>query len=167
MSRLSRRDFLKTSGAGAAAAGTAAWVPRQAAAQTATTLDYPHKPVALLSELVENQPVTFTYPDAGSPCVLLKTGRPVQGGVGPDGDIVAYSQLCTHMGCPIAYDGEARTFKCGCHFSIFDPEMNGQMVDGQATENLPRVLLAINEDDGSIEAVAIDGLIYGRRSNLL
>ena len=29
----------------------------------------------------------------------------VPAGVGPDGDIVAYSSLRTHMGCPVVYDG--------------------------------------------------------------
>jgi arsenite oxidase small subunit len=95
----------------------------------------------------------------------MKMGRRVQGGVGPDGDIVAFSTLCTHMGCPLQYDVQARAFKCGCHYSQFDPEMGGQMICGQATENLPQVTLAVSSD-GAVTATGIEGLIYGRQANV-
>jgi arsenite oxidase small subunit len=114
-----------------------------------------------------NQTVNFAYPDASSPCVAIRMGAPVAGGVGPNNDIVAFSSMCTHMGCPVAYDGGTKTFKCGCHFSIFDPENGGQMVCGQATEDLPRVMLDYDTKTGSITAVGIDGLIYGRQANVL
>ncbi|WP_335582884.1 arsenate reductase (azurin) small subunit [Cupriavidus sp. USMAHM13] len=114
-----------------------------------------------------NIPLAFSYPDAASPCAVIKMGAPVPGGAGPDHDVVAYSTLCTHMGCPVAYDAKARTFKCPCHFSIFDPEKSGQMVSGQATENLPRVQLEYNASDGTFRAVGVEGLIYGRQANLL
>jgi len=93
-------------------------------------------------------------------------GRPVNGGVGPEGDIVAYSTLCTHMGCPVSYDTATRTFRCGCHYSVFDAEMGGQMVCGQATENLPQVKLEVDAK-GTIVATGVNGLIYGRQSNVL
>ena len=94
-------------------------------------------------------------------------GTAVPGGVGPDKDIVAFSTLCTHMGCPVAYDAATKSFKCPCHFSMFDAEMSGQMICGQATENLPRVQLSYDAKTGSIMAVGIDGLIYGRQANIL
>jgi arsenite oxidase small subunit len=74
-------------------------------------------------------------------------GSAVPGGIGPNKDIVAYSTLCTHMGCPVQYDGGTKVFKCNCHFSMFDAENNGQMVCGQATEDLPRVLLELRRED--------------------
>jgi arsenite oxidase small subunit len=117
--------------------------------------------------LAVNQPVAFTFPDASSPCALLKMGNPVPGGVGPNQDIVAYSIMCTHMGCPVAYDPAQKIFKCPCHFSMFDAEKGGQMICGQATENLPRVVLRYNAKDDAVTAVAIDGLLYGRQSNTL
>ena len=170
-STVSRRMFFKTSSAGAAGvAGVAVATPGPAQAATAdagrTTLPYPRKAVVRASTLKVNEPLSFTYPDASSPCALIKMGRKVQGGVGPDGDIVAYSTLCTHMGCPVAYDPQARSFKCGCHFSQFDPEMAGQMICGQATENLPQVTLAVGSD-GAITATGVQGLIYGRQANVL
>jgi len=41
------------------------------------------------------------------------------------------------------------------------------MVTGQATENLPRILLSYNKDSGEITAVGVDGLIFGRQANVL
>ena len=151
-------------GVAIAAPGTAEAVPATDAGRT--TLPYPHKAIGKVTGLKVNQAVAFQYPDASSPCAMLKMGRKVPGGVGPEGDIVAFSTLCTHMGCPVAYDAQAKAFKCPCHFSQFDPEMAGQMICGQATENLPQVTLSVAAD-GSISATGIPGLVYGRQSNLL
>jgi arsenite oxidase small subunit len=158
---ITRREFLKASGA--AAAGVAAVAP--AGAHAAPPQAYPAKAVAKAKAMQVNKAQPFSYPDAASPCTAVKLGAAVPGGVGPDGDIVAYSNLCTHMGCPVSYDSGTRTFKCPCHFSVFDAELSGQMVCGQATENLPRIQLAWNEKDDSISAVGVIGLIYGRTSN--
>ena len=81
--------------------------------------------------------------------------------------IVAYSSLCTHMGCPVVYDRGSNTLRCPCHFSSFDAELSGQMICGQATENLPQIVLQHDEADDSVCAVAVDGLICGRVSNIL
>ena len=171
MSKLSRRGFLTTSGSGVAA-GAAATLGGVAAAPEASAATrggaaYEPKSVARATGLSTNVPVQFTYPDPSSPCTLVKLGRAAPGGVGPDGDIVAYSSLCTHMGCPVAYDAERKVFKCACHYSTFDAELAGQMICGQATEDLPRIVLSYNESDDSVQAVAIDGLIYGRQANIL
>jgi arsenite oxidase small subunit len=170
--KLSRRFFLKSSGGAAAAVGGVV-IPIQsahaapAADAGATTLPYPKKAVGKARAMPMNQAVTFSYPDASSPCVAVKVGNAVPGGVGPNGDIVAFSSLCTHMGCPVAYDGGTKTFKCGCHFSVFDPEMGGQMVCGQATEDLPKIRLQYDAKTDSVTAVGVDGLIYGRQANIL
>jgi arsenite oxidase small subunit len=166
-SEFSRRTFLKLSGAVAATAGVAGTAEAAPATQGRATLPYPAKVVAGASKLRVSAPQTFTYPDTASPCTLVKTGKRVPGGVGPDGDIVAYSNLCTHMGCPVSYDAGEHVFKCPCHFSMFDAELSGQMICGQATENLPQIELRYNAKDGSISAVGVNGLIYGRQSNLI
>lgn len=167
---ISRRTFLKAGG-GAVATAAAVGATSATAAPTDTArtiLPYPRSNIAKVSAMAANTPVAFTYPDASSPCLAVKLGNgAVPGGAGPDGDIVAYSRLCTHMGCPVAYDAAARTFKCPCHFSSFDAEKSGQMICGQATENLPRVLLEYDARTGSVTAVGVDGLIYGRQANII
>ena len=119
--KLSRRIFLKSSTSAAAAVGAAgaALVPSaaQAAApvgSTATNLNYPKRNVGKAGGMPVNQAVSFSYPDASSPCVALRMGSAVPGGVGPNKDIVAFSSLCTHMGCPVAYDGGTKTALGSC-----------------------------------------------------
>lgn len=170
--KIGRRFFLKSGGAAAAVAGGTVIPIHNAnaaapAAQATTALPYPRKAVGKASGMPINQVVNFAYPDASSPCYAIRMGTAVPGGAGPNGDIVAYSSYCTHMGCPVAYDAGTRTFKCGCHFSIFDPENLGQMVSGQATEDLPRIKLEYDAKTDSVHAVGVDGLIYGRQSNIL
>ncbi len=172
--KLSRRLFLKSSSGAAAAIGGVGAASAKSAApaarpvgQTTTTLDYPKHSLGKTVGLPLDKAVAFNYPDGDSPCMALRMGSPVPGGVGPNGDIVAFSSLCTHMGCQVAYDAGTRTFKCGCHFSIFDPENGGQMVCGQATEDLPKVMLEYDPKTDTVTAVGIDGLIYGRQANML
>ena len=164
---VTRREFFKWGGSVAAGVGLTAGAEAKAVQSStgATNLPYKAKAVGVASKLKADSPVAFTFPDADSPCSLIKMGTPVPGGIGPNKDIVAYSTLCTHMGCPVAYDVNKRTFNCGCHFSMFDAEKGGQMICGQATENLPRIVLEYNDKTDSVTAVAVDGLIYGRQAN--
>ena len=167
----SRRSFVNRGRGARAPGGVAAIVPGGAKAKptdtSRTTLPYPRKHIGTASHLSEHSPLRFSYPDPASPCLALKTGAAVPGGVGPNADIVAYSTQCTHMGCPLAYDVGSKTFKCGCHFSMFDAEKEGQMICGQATEDLPRIALEYDGKTGRLTAVGVDGLIYGRQANVL
>ena len=166
---LSRRDFLKAGGSVAAAVPMAASTSAEAAGGDVgrATLLYPVKAIGRESTIKAGEATSFAYPDASSPCVAVKLGTPAPGGVGPNKDIVAYSTLCTHMGCPVSFDAATKAFKCPCHFSMFDAEKEGQMICGQATENLPRIVLRYDEKTGTVSAVAVEGLIYGRQSNIL
>jgi arsenite oxidase small subunit len=101
--KMGRRFFLKSGGTAAVVAGSVVIPIRSANAAPAadsgaTTLKYPNKAVGKAGGMPVNQVVSFTYPDASSPCVAIRMGAPVPGGVGPNKDIVAYSTLCTHMG---------------------------------------------------------------------
>ena len=162
-----RRQFLRggaISMAGAAAATVLA--PAAAQAQSLARVDYPDTRLANLSDLKPNEPIDIAYPDADSPGVLLKLGAAVEGGVGPDGDIVAFSILCPHKGWQLSYNAGDKTLNCPGHFSRFDCEAGGQQTWGHATQNLPQFDLAV-DDKGDIYASGVDELIYGRLSNVL
>lgn len=172
MQNISRRNFLKSGGAGVAVgvvATTGAVIhPIDARADTGSaTLPYTPTVIGEAGSLSPGVVVSFNYPDAASPCALVKVGEPTSGGVGPDGDIVAYSTLCSHMGCAVQYDADSSTFKCPCHYSIFDPSRGGQQVCGQATQALPQIELGYDASNDSISAIAVNGLIYGRQSNIV
>lgn len=175
MSNISRRKFFKLGGAATASTvATAASVTSPVTyakdlteSGTNAVLKYEESSIIKAKDLKVNEPKPFFYPDKQSMCQMIKMGHPVPGGVGPDQDIVAYSILCPHMGCPTSYDKASRTFQCGCHFSKFDAEKEGQQIIGQATQNMPRIELAYNVKNGEVYAIGVHGLIYGRQANTL
>ena len=162
-----RRRFLK-GGAIATAGVAASTIPamRAHAAPANALVDYPSNRLANVSDLAVNEPLDIDYPDADSPGALIKLGRPVEGGVGPDRDIVAFSTICPHRGYGMSYNAEDRTFNCPGHFSRFDAEAGGQQVWGHATQNLPQFILRVDEK-GDIYAEGATDLIFGRPSNIL
>jgi arsenite oxidase small subunit len=156
-----RREFLKTGGA-----GLGALVAGQAPASTTPpAAQYPLVAVAPLSGIGKRAVIPFTYPDPQSPAVLLRLDGPAVGGIGPDRDIVAYSTLCTHKGCPVSYKPERKLIICPCHWSTFDPAKGGGLVIGQASQQLPQIELRV--ESGMVQAVGVAGLIYGRHTNIL
>jgi arsenite oxidase small subunit len=110
--------------------------------------------------------MNVSYPDADAPGVLLKMGKRVQGGVGPDGDVVGFTTMCPHQGFPLHYNSERRTLNCSGHYSVFDCEAGGHETWGHATQNLPQYALRIDAN-GDIFAEGLDELLYGRLSNVL
>lgn len=162
-----RRQFLRGGVLGVAGVAAATVLPAQEASATGLAMvDYPSTRLANVADLVVNEPMDIAYPDADSPGVLLKLGSAVEGGAGPDGDIVAYSVLCPHKGYYMSYHAADKTLNCPGHFSRFDCEKGGQQVWGHSTQNLPQFTLRV-DDAGDIHAEGADELIYGRLSNVL
>ena len=162
-----RRQFLRGGAIATAGAAAAVVAPGKAKAEPAPALlDYPSNRLANIADLAANEPLDVAYPDDDAPGVLLKLGQAVEGGAGPDGDIVGFSTICPHKGYPLIYNAADRTFNCPGHYSRFDPEAGGQQVWGQATQNLPQYTLRVDEK-GDIYAEGVDELLYGRLSNVL
>lgn len=163
-----RRQFLRGGALAAAGAATASVVPAgdARAANGLALVEYPSNRLANISDLTVNEPFDVAYPDDNAPGVLLKMGQAVEGGVGPDGDIVGFTTVCPHKGFPLSYNAERRTMNCPGHYSVFDCEAGGQQTWGQATQNLPQYILRV-DNDGEIYADGVDELLYGRLSNVL
>jgi len=162
-----RRQFLTGAGYAAAGAAAATVVPSPArSAPASARVDYPSNRLANLHDLKPNEPLDVSYPDSDAPGVLLKLGKRVPGGAGPDGDIVGFSTTCPHKGFPLAYNKSDHTLNCPGHYSRFDCDAGGQEIWGQATQNLPQYMLRIAAN-GDIFAEGIDELLYGRLSNVL
>jgi arsenite oxidase small subunit len=162
-----RRKFL--SGAGVVAAGAAASaipIADTKAAPAPARVTYPSSRVANMRDLKINEPLPVSYPDDDAPGVLLKVGKRVPGGAGPDGDIVGFSTICPHKGFPLNYNKSDHTLNCPGHYSRFDCDAGGQQIWGQATQNLPQYTLRIDAN-GDIYAEGVDELLYGRLSNVL
>jgi ubiquinol-cytochrome c reductase iron-sulfur subunit len=60
--------------------------------------------------------------------------------------IVAYSKLCTHVGCPVGlYQAESGLLLCPCHQSTFDVLDGARPVFGPAARALPQLPLGLND----------------------
>ena len=60
-------------------------------------------------------------------------------------DIVAYSKICTHAGCPVGlYEANRHTLLCPCHQSTFDVLREAKPQIGPAAAPLPQLPLRID-----------------------
>jgi arsenite oxidase small subunit len=162
-----RRQFLTGAGMITAGAAVATVLPTEARAAPASALvQYPINRLGNIKDLTVGEPLDVAYPDDDAPGVLLKLGKAVPGGAGPDGDVVGFSTTCPHKGFPLAFNADDRSLNCPGHYSRFDTEKGGQQIWGQATQNLPQYALRIDAK-GDIYAEGVDELLYGRLSNVL
>lgn len=158
---LNRRDFLVLGGASVAGmlAGAPAWAAK------AGRIVYPLVDIGPVSGLPVGAAIEFRYPDEDSPAVMIHLGEPAKDGIGPNNAVVAYSTLCTHKGCPVKFHPERKMLICPCHWSTFDAAKAGNIVIGQASQPLPQIKLRLEGD--LVQAYGVDGLIYGRHTNIL
>ncbi|NQU60511.1 MAG: arsenate reductase (azurin) small subunit [Rhodospirillales bacterium] len=162
---LGRRQFLRGTGVAAAGVAAATVVPTGSAQAAGDRANYPSTRLANIKDLKANKPMDISYPDDDSPGVLIKLGSRVDGGAGPDGDVVAYSIMCPHKGYTLEYDASDKTLNCPGHYSRFDCEMEGQQVFGHSNQSLPMFSLRV-DSKGDIHAEGVDELIYGRVANI-
>ena len=76
------------------------------------------------------------FKDAGSPAVLVHLDN---------GDFVAYSAVCTHQGCTVAYKNGQ--LACPCHGSVFDPADGAAVIAGPAPKPLPEIPVKVQGGD--------------------
>ncbi len=135
--RLSRRAF------GNAAIATPALL---VAACSESDGSNPGVEVAAVDAFQPGAPIVFELEDENR-CFAVQLDRPAEHGVGPDQNIVAFSSICPHMGCPIdpaSADPQTGHFgPCACHQSLFDLRRDGRLVRGRGCSNLPRIELTV------------------------
>jgi len=69
------------------------------------------------------------------PIVIVRTG---------EGQVKAFSAVCTHLGCIIEYRPEDKNFHCNCHGSMFN--LDGKNIGGPAQRPLPPYRVEIKDD---------------------
>jgi ubiquinol-cytochrome c reductase iron-sulfur subunit len=61
--------------------------------------------------------------------------------------IVAYSKICTHVGCPVAlYEQQTHHLLCPCHQSTFDLTKECKVIFGPASRPLPQLPIAVDAE---------------------
>ena len=131
-----RRDFLSLAVGGSAAALTVAMgypVARFVEPRTS-----PAKGTALIGKLAEFPPGTSkTVLVDESPVLVIRA---------TDGKFRAFSALCTHLQCVVAYAPERNQIECPCHRGLYS--IDGQNIAGPPPRPLDEWLVTVNE--GSI-----------------
>jgi ubiquinol-cytochrome c reductase iron-sulfur subunit len=65
---------------------------------------------------------------------------------GHDG-IVAYSKICTHVGCPVGlYEQQTHHLLCPCHQSTFDVTQDCKIIFGPAHRPLPQLKITVDAE---------------------
>jgi len=168
-----KRTFIKvalTASALLAAGGVAVIAKSITNSQSGVTgpaLSFPRVKIGTVSQLQTNEAVLFNYPLEETPNYLIKLGTKAPGGVGPDSDIVAYSQLCQHLGCNYSFQAPRTSPKCNgayvasspvgyccCHGSVYDLVNGGKVIGGPSPRPLPMVLLDV-DPSGDIYAIGM------------
>jgi ubiquinol-cytochrome c reductase iron-sulfur subunit len=90
--------------------------------------------------------------------VLLMRLKPTDLTISPEREnwsfdgIVAYSKICTHVGCPVAlYEQQTHHLLCPCHQSQFDITREAAVIFGPAKRPLPQLPITV-DDEGYLVA---------------
>jgi cytochrome b6-f complex iron-sulfur subunit len=86
-------------------------------------------------------------PVGGAVAAKDASGAPVVVAQPTSGTAVAFSAICTHMGCQVAPAG--KQLNCPCHGSQYDA-LTGAVLRGPATKPLPAV--AVHVENGQVVA---------------
>jgi arsenite oxidase small subunit len=148
--------------------GTSTGTESSSESSSAASSPFPRTRIANISDLSGGVTVSFNYPLADEPNLLAKLGKAVEGGVGPDGDIVAFSVVCQHLGCIIGYVPAGGSPQCDssysatdpvayccCHGSVYDLTNGAKVISGPAPRPLPQVTLEFDSPTGDIYAIGM------------
>lgn len=91
------------------------------------------KQIIKLADLPVGASHNFVHSTKGIPSVLFRTKT----------GVFAYSAICTHEGCTVAYKSTAKKLVCPCHGAQFDPFAKGKAVAGPTNSPLPSVKVAV------------------------
>jgi ubiquinol-cytochrome c reductase iron-sulfur subunit len=107
---------------------------------------------AVPANLLEIEEAAGNINDRGKASIILVRMDPneivSQQGDGWDYQgIVAYSKICTHVGCPISlYQQRTHHLLCPCHQSTFDLADSGNVVFGPAARRMPQLAITVDSE---------------------
>ena len=133
----SRRQFIKFLGLTSLAffTGTLSMAIKALLEEKRTETLQPLRIVAV-ADLPEGKSVNFHYPDESYPAILIHL---------PGDKYAAYEQRCTHLLCPVLYEGQKNRIYCPCHDGVFNPE-SGERVAGPPPRPLNKIKIEVRGD---------------------
>jgi Rieske Fe-S protein len=100
--------------------------------------------IAALADVPVGSALMFQYPGEHDACLLIRLG---------EGELVAFSQKCTHLSCAVVPEIEEGVLRCPCHEGYFDLA-TGRNIAGPPPRPLPRIVLEVA--GGEVFAVGIE-----------
>jgi nitrite reductase/ring-hydroxylating ferredoxin subunit len=103
------------------------------------------RPIVRLASVAEGEAHLFHDPTGADPAILVHL---------PGGELRAFSQKCTHLGCVVYWDPEATEMACPCHEGIFDAD-TGDVISGPPQRPLGRIDVEVR--NGTVWALGARG----------
>ena len=131
-SNIPRRSFcnrLLLTSAGLALA--ASDLKGQTKTQPGASLFYPPVRIEGAERVLPGSFLYFNYPRANDPAVLVRA---------QDGEYLAYSRKCAHLGCSVDFNSARRCLECPCHRGVYDAR-TGYVVYGPPPRPLDQIVL--------------------------
>lgn len=94
-------------------------------------LAYPPLKIEGADRVMPGSSLYFSYPTANDPAVLVRSH---------DGQYLAYSRKCAHLGCSVDFDPQRRCLKCPCHQGVYDSR-TGYVMYGPPPRPLDQIVL--------------------------
>lgn len=94
-------------------------------------LEFPLMKIEGAERLLPGSFLYFSYPSANDPAILVRAN---------DGEYLAYSRKCAHLGCSIDFDSQRRCLKCPCHLGVYDLR-SGNVIYGPPPRPLDQIVL--------------------------
>ena len=95
---------------------------------------------ARLADLRPNSGIVFPF--GTRPAILVRT---------PEGELRAYSAVCTHLDCTVQYRADTSQIWCACHNGYYD--LSGNVVSGPPPRPLEGFAVAVRGEPGREEVV--------------
>jgi Rieske Fe-S protein len=93
-------------------------------------------PKKIADAIARGGSVPFAYPGADDRAIAMRL---------PDGTLVAYSSICTHLSCAVLWQRDAGELVCPCHDGRFSARTGGVLA-GPPPRPLPAIRLAERSD---------------------
>ncbi len=125
---VTRREFaryvvLASAAFAASGVGVAAWTSLRPVNRGAP------RPIVAATAVAAGGTFLFRYPTERDPAILVRTS---------DGELRAFSQECTHLGCVVYWSAERGQLLCPCHDGAFDGR-TGAVASGPPQRPLGRI----------------------------
>lgn len=91
--------------------------------------------IVALDQVPEDSAHLFHYPTDADPAILVHL---------PGGELRAFSQKCTHLGCVVYFQPGTEELECPCHEGFFDAE-SGEVLAGPPQRPLGRIDVEVRD----------------------